>query len=95
MMRTFMAAAALALLAAAPDGLAQSPTQTTPAPCRPTASKPCPPPGPQKTITYQDPFKPDTKSGSSKPDDNDGWNLPRVKLDNDTTLGIGGLERKF
>lgn len=82
----------LASLAAAPAAMAQTQNKASP-PCRPTAGKPCPAPGPEKTITYQDPFKPDAKAGSN-PDDN-GWNRPRIKLDNDTTLGIGGIERKF
>ena len=95
MIRSLIAATALALVAFAPDLLAQAPPKTTAAPCRPTANKPCPPQpgGPQKIITYDDPFKPDTKA--AKPDQGDGWNMPRIKLDNDTTLGVGGLERKF
>ena len=91
MVRNLFIAAALGILMLAPDAIAQTPT------CRPNTSKACPPRVPDRTITYSDPFKqPDPKSGRAKlADDGDGWNLPRIKLDNDTTLGVGGLERKF
>lgn len=87
-----LATAALAAFALSADVVAQTPT------CRPNSTKACPPkpvPGSDRTITYGDPFKPDLRSSRSKLDDDNGWNVPKIKLDNDTTLGVGGLERKF
>lgn len=95
MSRSLILAAAVALAFGAPELSAQTRAPTPLTKCQPQPGKPCPaapvPLRDPNAITYADPFKDPARD---KPD-GDEWHTPRIQLDPTTSLGIGGIERKF